>query len=435
MKNPPPANPSNPPPVPLFRREALEALAPPQYGQIVLLPGASSRWLALAALCVVLALAALIGWGSYTRRSTVSGQLYPDEGLIRVTAAQPGVVVEQKVRDGQAVRRGDVLFVLSGDRVGPDAQDYQRGIASQIEARQRSLEDELRRLAGSERLEAEQLRRRITALQAERVQVTRQAGLQGERIAGAEDAVRRYQGLAEQGYVSRDELLTREAELGDLRGRLEGHRRDALAIDGELAVSQRDLDSLRLRYDTQRAELERAVMLTRQEFTEIEARRRVVVTAPADGQITLVQAEVGQSVDPAARPLAHLVPAAATLVARLYAPSRAAGFVKPGATVLLRYDAFPYQKFGQQVGRVESVSAAAAVAADLRGYTAAPETTAEPMFAITVKLPEQTIGAIGQRMPLQTGMRVDADLLHETRRLYEWILEPLYAARARVENS
>jgi hypothetical protein len=31
-------------------------------------------------------------------------------------------------------------------------------------------------------------------------------------------------------------------------------------------------------------------------------------------------------------------------------------------------------------------------------------------------------------------MRVDADLLHETRRLYEWILEPLYAARARVNN-
>jgi membrane fusion protein len=56
------------------------------------------------------------------------------------------------------------------------------------------------------------------------------------------------------------------------------------------------------------------------------------------------------------------------------------------------------------------------------------------MFAITVSLPEQQIGTSGQRMALQTGMRVDADLLHETRRLYEWILEPLYAARARVNN-
>ena len=78
---------------PLFRQEALAARRAPQHGEIVLMPGASSRWTALAALCVVLALALLIGLGTYTRRSTVGGQLFPSEGLIRVTAAQPGVVV------------------------------------------------------------------------------------------------------------------------------------------------------------------------------------------------------------------------------------------------------------------------------------------------------------------------------------------------------
>ena len=429
MKNPPP----QPMPEPLFRPEALQARQPPQYGQIMLLPGASSRWIALVALCVVLALAWLIGWGTYTRRSTVSGQLYPSEGLIRVTSGQPGVVVEQKVQDGQAVKHGDVLFVLSGDRIGPDALDYQRGIANQIEARRHSLEDELRRIVGAERQESEQLRKRMASLRAERGRVTMQAQHQAERIGGAEDAVRRYQGLFKQGFVSRDELLTREAELADLGSKLEGNRRDALALERELTASERELDSLRSRYGTQRAELERAVLLARQEFTEIEARRRIVVTAPADGKVTLLQAEIGQSVDPT-RPLAHLLPATAKLVARLYAPSRAAGFLSPGANVLLRYDAFPYQKFGQHLGRVVSVSAAAAVPADLRGYTAAPELAGEPMFAITVSLPEQQIGRAGQGMPLHTGMRVDADLLHETRRLYEWILEPLYAARSRIDN-
>jgi membrane fusion protein len=429
MKNPPPTDAS----APLFRPEALQARQPAQYGQIVLLPGASSRWTAVVALCTVLALAWLIGWGTYTRRSTVSGQLYPSEGLIRVTASQAGVVVEQQARDGQTVRRGDVLFVLSGDRMGPDALDYQRGISAQIDARRRSLEDELRRSAVAERQEAELLRRRMASLRAERAQVAAQTQNQAQRIGGAEDAVRRYQGLYKQGFVSSDELQAKEAELADMRSKLEGNRRDALALERELTTTERELDGLRTRTGTQRAELERSVLLARQEFTELEARRRIVVTAPADGQITLVQAEIGQSVDPT-RPLAQLLPATAKLVARLYAPSRAAGFVAPGASVLLRYDAFPYQQFGQQVGQVVSVSSAAAVPADLRGYAAAPELAAEPMFAITVSLPEQQIGVSGQRMALQTGMRVDADLLHETRRLYEWILEPLYAARARVNN-
>jgi membrane fusion protein len=429
MKNPPAPD----EPTPLFRHEALQARQPQQYGQIMLLPGASSRWIALLALCVVLALVLLIGWGTYTRRSTVAGQLYPSEGLIRVIASQPGVVVEQQVRDGQEVRRGDILFVLSGDRIGPDALDYQSGIAAQIEARRHSLQDELRRLSAAEQLEAAQLRRRTASLNAEREQVARQTQHQTQRIAGAEDAVQRYQGLFKQDYVSRDELLLKEADLAELRSKLEGSRRDMLALERELATTELELESQRSRYAAQRAELERAVMTARQEFTEIEARRRIVVTAPADGRITLVQTEVGQSAEPT-RALAHLVPSTAKLVARLYAPSRAAGFVKPGTAVLLRYDAFPYQKFGQQVGQVLSVSAAAAAPGDLRGYSAAPDLAAEPMFAITVSLPQAAVGG-PPPLPLQSGMRVDADLLHETRRLYEWVLEPLYAATARIANS
>ena len=419
---------------PLFRTEALEARSPQQAGEIVLIPGVSSRWIAMAALIVVLILSLLVGLGTYTRRSTVSGQLYPSQGLIRVTAAQPGVVVERQVRDGQLVKQGHVLFVLSGDRAGPDALAYQRGIASQIESRRRSLEDDLRRSAVAERLEQEQLRRRVGSLRAELEQVGRQANQIALRVKGAEDAFRRYEGLFMRGYASRDELLPKEADLNELRGRLQGSRRDALVLDRDLAAADRELEALPTRYASQRSELERAILLAQQEFTEIEARRRVVVAAPADGQVTLLQAEIGQSVD-VGRALAHLVPASTSLVARLYAPSRAAGFIRPGEPVLLRFDAFPYQRFGQFSGKVLSVSTAAVTAIDIPGFMPGPELAGQPLFEIAVTLPEQSIGNAGRRLPLQSGMRVEADLLHETRRLYEWILEPLYTARSRVTNS
>ncbi|MEY4910473.1 MAG: hypothetical protein RL761_136, partial [Pseudomonadota bacterium] len=161
-----------------------------------------------------------------------------------------------------------------------------------------------------------------------------------------------------------------------------------------------------------------------------EAKRRIVVTAPADGQITLLQAELGQSVE-LGRPLVQLVPQNNQLTVRLYAPSKAAGFVQVGAPVLLRFDAFPYQKYGQLTGKVLSVSKAAVSAADIQGYTPRADVAGEPLFAITVSLPEQMLGDGAQKLQLQSGMRVEADLLHETRRLYEWILEPLYSARSR----
>lgn len=415
----------------LFRQEAVNAIRPRQFSEITLVPGASSRWLAIVGLCVIVSLGALIGLGSYTRRTTVGGQVYPSEGLIRVTATQPGIVVEQLVRDGQVVKRGSVLFVLSADRLGADNLDYQRGIATQIESRRRSLEDDLKRSAQSEQQETEQLKRRLTSLRAEQEQVARQAQQLTSRVTGAEGALKRYEGLYKQEFVSKDELLAKETEVAEVRSRQQGNRRDMLALERDLSAAQRDLDSVRVRFVSQRSELDRSILSTRQEFSELEAKRRMVITAPADGQITLLQAELGQSVE-MGRPLAQLVPLNNQLTVRLYAPSKAAGFVQVGAPVLLRFDAFPYQKYGQLTGKVLSVSNAAVSAADIQGYVPRAETAGEALFAITVSLPEQKMGEAVQKLQLQSGMRVEADLLHETRRLYEWILEPLYAARSRL---
>jgi membrane fusion protein len=415
----------------LFRHEALDALRPQQYGEITLVPGASSRWLAVGGVCVVVGLTALLGLGSYTRRTTVGGQVYPSEGVIRVTAAQSGTIVDQPVRDGQAVKRGNVLFVLSSDRLGVDNQDYQRGIAAQIESRRRLLEDDLKRSSQTEQQETEQLKRRLVSLRAEQEQVTRQEQQLISRVVGAEEALKRYEGLFRQEFVSKDELLAKEAEVAELRSRLQGSRRDMLALERDLAATQRDIETQRARFGTQRSELDRSILATRQEFSELEAKRRIVVTAPADGQITLLQAELGQSVE-MGRPLAQLVPSGNRLTVRLYAPSRAAGFVQEGAPVLLRFDAFPYQKYGQLTGKVVSVSKAAVNASDIQGYAPRVDVAGESLFAITVDLPEKMLGASAQQLQLQSGMRVEADLLHETRRLYEWVLEPLYAAKSRL---
>lgn len=415
----------------LFRHEASDTLRPQQYGEIILIPGGSSRWLALAGLCVILGLVALLGLGSYTRRTTISGQVYPSEGLIRVNATQPGIVVEQLVRDGQVVKRGTVLFVLSGDRLGSDNLNYQSGIATQIEARRRSLEDDLKRSSQTEQQETEQLKRRLVSLRAEQEQVTRQAQQLTSRVTGAEEALKRYEGLFKQEFASRDELLAKEAEVAEVRSRLQGNRRDMLALERDLAATQRDIETQRARFGTQRSELDRSILATRQEFSELEAKRRMVVTAPADGYITLLQAELGQSVE-MGRPLAQLVPSGNRQTVRLYAPSRAAGFVRVGAPVLLRFDAFPYQKYGQLTGKVISVSKAAVNASDIQGYAPRVDVAGESLFAITVDLPKQVLGVPSQQLQLQSGMRVEADLLHETRRLYEWVLEPLYAAQSRL---
>jgi membrane fusion protein len=413
-----------PPQLPLFRPEAVEAKRPQVFGEIILLPGARSGWAALVAVVLVAALLVLFFVGTYTRRSTVTGQLLPREGLIRVTVDEPGVIIETNVREGQDVTAGQVLMVVSGDRAGANAVGYQRDMAAQIEARRASLEGDTQRLALTEAQERAQIQRRMASLAEERQRVQQQALQLGVQVDLAAETAQRYRGLLEKGYVSRDELLEKEASLASLRVQREGAMREALVLQRESLTAQRELDGLRSRFALQRGEFDRAKLLASQEFKALEARRRVVVTAPTSGRITLLRAEVGQSVEPQ-RVLVNIVPVGDRLVARLQVPSRAIGFVKLGTPVQLRYDAFPYQKFGQQRGKVGAVSAAAS-----QEPVAAAAANPEPVYEVTVELPSQTMNN-DAALRLQAGMRVEADLLHETRTLVEWMVEPLLAARSR----
>jgi membrane fusion protein len=53
----------------------------------------------------------------------------------------------------------------------------------------------------------------------------------------------------------------------------------------------------------------------------------------------------------------------------------------------------------------------------------------EALYRIIVAVDAQAIETQGQRWALAPGMRVEADLLLEQRRLYEWLIEPLQALR------
>ena len=416
----------------LFRQEALDHQRTQLLGSIVLTPRLSTLWLSLAAAAMALAMVAFLALGSHTRRVTVSGQLMPQGGLIRVHTPQAGVVLDKRVTEGQSVRKGEVMYVLSSDRPGDGNQQLQAQIARQVGERKASLQTEIQR---SERMQSEELaslKRRANTLSAESQAIAAQVVQQQARLRLAEDASRRYKSLADRDYIAQEEFLQKEIDLTEQRSRLRGLEREALGVQRELAQLQQDIGSSELRYENAVAQLWRDISSTDQQLTEVEGRRRVVVEAPESGRATLVTAEIGQTIE-INQALLTLVPSDSTLEARLYAPSSSIGFVQAGDAVLLRYQAFPYQKFGQQEGVVKTVSTSAVSATEFGNLPGAPLSPTEPMFAIQVTLNSNTMQANGQARALQAGMLLEADILQERRKLYEWMLEPLFSVTRRTQ--
>src|SRR5262245_45695682 len=100
----------------LFRQEALDHQRQKLYGTILLARPPSFTVLTAFFVTMALALVAFFFLFGFNRKATVPGVLLPDQGLVKIYPTQAGVVIERRVADGQAVARGEVMFVLSGER-------------------------------------------------------------------------------------------------------------------------------------------------------------------------------------------------------------------------------------------------------------------------------------------------------------------------------
>ncbi|MGQ0698198.1 MAG: HlyD family secretion protein [Panacagrimonas sp.] len=416
---------------PLFRSSALAAQKAKSLGGIVLIRPLSYRVLTATAVVCALMVVAFLIWGTYTKRSTVSGQLVPDKGLVKVHVPQAGVVLEKHVVEGQTVKRGDLLYVMSSERQTSTQSGLQAAISSQVEARRDSLRDQMDKTQSLIAQEREALGKRLGESSAEvRIQEA-QIDNQRLRVELARQAFASYEGLLARDFISREQLQQKEIELLDQTARLKAMERELLALQRERATRSDELESLEFKGQNQLLEFDRGISTVDQELIESEAKRRLVVIAPQTGVATAVLADVGQTMDGTRSLLLSIVPADATMQAQLFAPSRAVGFIKPGDPVRVRYQAFPYQKFGHAGGRVMSVAKTALLSSEMSGLGQDGQNN-EPLYRVTVELDSQTVNAYGKAEPLQAGMLLEADILQDTRRLYEWVLEPLYSVTGKL---
>ena len=414
---------------PLFRPEAIDGRRQQWLGEVRL-----TRPVTLSALVILMLLSACAAgsWlvlGGYTRKAHVPGVLVPEHGWIRLVSPQFAMVQERRVVEGQSVRAGDVMFVLSLDRQTRDGSAQQR-VRRTLEVRQQSLAESLK--AHQSLLQAQDLslQRRLDALTQEIEQIDAELALQQQRLALAQQAMTRLEALRSDNFVSAAQLQTKGEEVLGIRAQIKALDRQRSTLAREMTGVDGQRRELPLQARARAGELQREVVSLSQEAAESDARRELVMRAPQDGIVGMVSAEPGQSVLPDTA-LASLIPANTPLQAHLYAPSSAVGFLRADQRVQLRVAAYPYQKFGPQLGRVQQVSHTPLQSGELAALPLAVR-PGEPLYRITVALDRQHVVAYGKDEPLAAGMQLEADVLLERRRLVEWLFAPVLGLAGRV---
>ncbi|MFB9246278.1 biotin/lipoyl-binding protein [Massilia antarctica] len=123
----------------LFRAEVIENARVRQYGSVLLNRPVSYAALTLFFSTIIVLLVLFFVFSSYTRKVQLAGVLLPTSGLVRVVSSQGGILAEQLVSEGQLVKAGQQLFILTNDRSMESSGGAGKLISSLLQARRESL--------------------------------------------------------------------------------------------------------------------------------------------------------------------------------------------------------------------------------------------------------------------------------------------------------
>lgn len=405
----------------LFRQEVLAAQSDSAKGSAMDLTPVTSSWLvAFFALVCALVLVLLVT-GSYTAKETVTGEVQPVEGVAVVTPPETGVVRKLLVKEGQAVKAGDVLAEISNERFS-DAGSTEVLVESRLEDQKRQIQVQTDSQAKAQSAVMSGLEQRIAQARRDVDTLAEEMKLQAQQVTSARKLFEQLAPLKAEQIVSDLQYEQQRQSLLEQSARLQTLKRQWSGAQAELAQARDERDRLLAQHEVERASLGRDLLGLEQEQVQRRGAHVMLLKAPIDGVVSGLTATMGQRVN-AGAVMASVVPTGSAMQAVLYVPSTAMGFIKPGQTVRVRYDAFPYQRFGQYAGVVRSVSQT-----DIPLPTAmqnSPDQRAR--FLVKVALNTPYVTAYGQQVALRPGHTLSADIELDRRRLIRWMFDPLFA--------
>lgn len=414
----------------LFRTEVSDSQRNRLHGDILLLPQFSHTFI-LGVL--LLWLAVVFSWlvfSSYARKETVLGWLEPPSGVVRIYAEDTGIIKKVLVAEGEFVEKDQPLIIVNGDRVLANGDNMEIRLLDEYESQRKLLTEQLVRTQSINNRRDDDIAKRIVAAQHELKVIGEQLQTLDERYQLIIKQVERYRSLKDQGHVSvteYDNVLSQELSL---RSEKQSLLRNQVAQKNIIEQLRTEQSLLPDETANTLGQYRQKLSDIAQQVAQLSGQRSHVIKSSRSGIINNLQAIEGQqAVFGSNIPLLTLLPADTLLSVHLLVPVRSAGFIEPGQRLDIRYDAFPYQKFGLYEGVVESISKTLLLPNEIANL---PVSLQEPVYRVVAQLKHPTVKAYGKDFPLKPGMTLSADVRLSERSLIQWLLEPIYSLQGRI---
>lgn len=413
----------------LFRRQAVDQQKNHLLGEVLVLPSVSHLVVAITLSLWILAVLIYLATGRYTRQETVVGWLESPSGVVRVYPDESvGKVKAIYVKDGEAVTEGQPLIMIDADRTLTSGSSLETTLEDEYLRQRKLLNDQLHRSKLIQRMRSDDIEMRSSAIKQDLVRLDMQVATVEKRNALINNKILDLQGMKNSGHIASTTIDDLHAQQLSLQSDIQALQREKIRQNNVLHQLESQLAIMPEEQRNNISKLESRLSELRLKVTQLNGQRSYIIKAVRDGLVTNLQAKLGQQVA-IDKPLLSVVPQGTDIEATLFVPVRAVGFIKPGQTLEVRYDAFPYQKFGLYEGQIIQISDSIILPSEVHS---APISINEPAYLVRAKLSSNYVNAYGKQLSLKSGMTLSADVNLSDRSLLEWILEPLFSLQGRM---
>ncbi len=405
-------------------------------------------------LSIIALLACAFIWSAIARVEELTraqGRVVPTHDIQVVQSLEGGVVEDILVREGQQVKRGDVLLRISDIQFSSEERGTQARTLS-LRAKKARLEAEAH--GGEFKLPAE-VEEKIAQIaaneqslyQSRQNELSNTYAILDDRIekATADIAETRAQitrfsnskELLRQELAITSEMVKKKAmpkveeirltrEVSDLTGQINAAAERRSALESELAALRKERESQLDKFQSQALgelnAVETEIAALNENLKSIGDRvDRTELRAPVDGTINRITIKtIGGVVEPAMQ-LVEIVPAGEELKIIAQVQPNDIAFIRPGLPAKVKITAYDSQKYGALDGELVRI-----------GANSVSDREGNSFFEIEVVTKKNHMGSAENPLPITSGMVADVEIITGRRTILEYLMKPFLKARDRA---
>jgi adhesin transport system membrane fusion protein len=372
----------------------------------------SGKLILLLAACV----AAFIAWAAYfeiDQTIHTTGQVVLSARTQLVQAADGGVLKELKVKEGDTVKRGQLLAVLEKERVQANLDETRSKIMS--------LKAALLRAKAEVAFSAPQFGAEFKKYPEF---VSAQMGLYTQRKLSLDEELRSLQdtlNMALQEKRMNDNLFKNGdvSELDVLRA-----KRQVSEIEGRMTASKNKYLQ-ETRTELTRIEDELSVQLQKLSGAE-NLLDHTDLTAPMDGVVKTLKVHTLGGVLRPGDELMHIAPVGDNLLVEARVLPVDMGQLVVGQTVQISLDAYDYSLYGNLTGELIDISPDTLSDTNAQGSLVnTPTGQPSVYYKVNIRLAKEQTNPKAQLMEIKPGMTASIDIRTGTRNLLNYLMKPV----------